>query len=497
MGGMRGSGGPRRALSVMALAVAVTVAGLVAPHGPASIANAGAASTGIHKIKHVIVIMQENRSFDELLRHVPGRGRDPEEGLQRQPREPAVRQGLRRSTTTSSTISRTTHVADTTRGEQGQDGRLRESGRRRQLRVSIRRGAMSHHTGSDIPNYWSYAKTYVLQDHMFAPARSWSLPEHLFMVSAWSAKCKNHNAMDCTSDVNGPAPAPPLYNDPLHVKIDKTSPIYAWTDVTYLLHKHHVSWSYYVVAGAEPDCAVGAQISCAPRPLKYRRPATGTRCRTSTRCARTSRSGTSSRSTGSTRRRRPGTLPAVSWITPSQDLSEHPPAAISSGMAYVTSLVNAVMRGPDWKSTAIFVAWDDWGGFYDHVKPPRSTATATASACRVSSISPYARKGYIDHQTLSFDAYLKFIEDDFMSSRRLDPRTDGRPDRRPDRAGEREAARRRREGVRLHAGAPPAEAAAVASEDDAAVDASVRCRWSKSVTPAPGKVTLVVGRPVE
>src|SRR2546423_13122955 len=90
------------------------------------------------------------------------------------------------------------------------------------------------------------------------------------------------------------------------------------------------------------------------------------------------------------------------------------------------------MQGPDWDSTAIFLTWDDWGGFYDHVAPP--TVDGLGYGLRVPSlvISPYARTGYIDHHTLSFDAYLKFIEDDFMGSQRLNPATDGRPDPRPD-----------------------------------------------------------------
>jgi phospholipase C len=112
--------------------------------------------------------------------------------------------------------------------------------------------------------------------------------------------------------------------------------------------------------------------------------------------------------------------------------SEHPAAAISTGVAYVTDLINRIMRGPDWPSTAIFLAWDDWGGFYDHVPPPHVDQSGYGLRVPALVISPYARKGYIDHQTLSFDAYLKFIEDDFMGGQRLDPRTSGRPDPRPD-----------------------------------------------------------------
>jgi phospholipase C len=98
----------------------------------------------------------------------------------------------------------------------------------------------------------------------------------------------------------------------------------------------------------------------------------------------------------------------------------------------VTRLVNAAMRSKDWSSTAIFLAWDDWGGFYDHVRPPVVDQNGYGLRVPAIVISPYARAGYIDHQVLSFDAYVKFIEDDFLGGQRLDPTTDGRPDPRPD-----------------------------------------------------------------
>jgi phospholipase C len=90
------------------------------------------------------------------------------------------------------------------------------------------------------------------------------------------------------------------------------------------------------------------------------------------------------------------------------------------------------MQGPEWSSTAIFLSWDDWGGFYDHVTPPSVDANGYGLRVPGLVISPYAKSGYVDHQTLSFDAYLKFIEDDFLGGQRLDPKTDGRPDPRPD-----------------------------------------------------------------
>jgi len=113
--------------------------------------------------------------------------------------------------------------------------------------------------------------------------------------------------------------------------------------------------------------------------------------------------------------------------------SEHPgsKSTIHTGMAYVTRLVNAAMQGPDWNSTAIFLTWDDWGGFYDHVVPPRIDGNGYGLRVPAMVISPWAKAGWIDHTTLSFDSYLRLIEDRFLGGQRLDPKTDGRPDARP------------------------------------------------------------------
>ena len=104
---------------------------------------------------------------------------------------------------------------------------------------------MGYHDAREIPNYWAYARNFVLQDHMFQPDTSWSLPAHLFMVSEWSARCRTHAAASCVNAIENPL-APP--NEPQNPTSRK--PDYAWTDLTYLLHKNHVSWRYFVVKGA-------------------------------------------------------------------------------------------------------------------------------------------------------------------------------------------------------------------------------------------------------
>ena len=97
----------------------------------------------------------------------------------------------------------------------------------------------------------------------------------------------------------------------------------------------------------------------------------------------------------------------------------------------MTKLIIAVMDVPEWESTAIFLTWDDWGGFYDHAKPPRIDDMGLGLRVPALVISPYSKKGYIDHNTYSFDSYLKLIEDRFLGGARLDPKTMSRPDSRP------------------------------------------------------------------
>jgi phospholipase C len=286
---------------------------------------------------------------------------------------------------------------------------------------------MGYHTQSDIPNYWKYAHDFVLQDHLFEPTASWSLPEHLFQVSEWSANCTQHNNPASCVNANMPTPRPPKGHAKNPWK-KKNAPIYAWTDLTYLLHQHHVSWGYYVVAGTEPDCANSAALDCPPVKQNDNTPGIWNPLPFFDTVRNNDQLGNIQPVNNFYKAAANGTLPAVSWVVPSGNVSEHPPKPISSGVAYVTSLVNAVMRSPQWDSTAIFLAWDDWGGFYDHVVPP--TVDENGYGVRVPGIviSPYAKQGYIDHQTLSFDAYVKFIEDDFLGGQRLDPNTDGRPD---------------------------------------------------------------------
>jgi len=285
---------------------------------------------------------------------------------------------------------------------------------------------MSYRDAREIPNYWEYASHFVLQDNMFESQASWSLPEHLALVSAWSAICPtgDSNPLDCASGLYD------VSNTNKNVTVKAR-----WTDITYLLHRAGVSWRYYLVKGIIPDCEFDEAVECKEstkqtpttsgnwNPLRDFADVANDEELGNIQSLNRFYEAVHATSCG---------LPNVSWVVPNQEVSEHPRASIKRGQAYVTTLVNAIMRSPCWSSTAILLSWDDWGGFYDSVPPPVIDENGYGLRVPGLVISPYARAGYIDHQLLSHDAYLKFIEDDFLAGQRLDPATDGRPDSRPD-----------------------------------------------------------------
>ncbi len=411
---------------------------------PGTIPNSGSAVNNStspilvsDKIKHIIIIMQENRSFDEYFGTYPGAN-----GIPMQNGVPTVCVNDPKTNTcvkpyhnpndvnAGGPHAAASAVTDIAGGKM--DGFIAAF---RQAQKACKNpdtpgctagqtpDVMGWHDAREIPNYWTYAENFVLQDAMFEPNASWSLPSHLFMVSAWSAQCSvPRDPSSCVNALDGPRTAKSALNT---AKND-----YAWTDLTYLLHKNNISWAYYLSDGSEPDCEDDAML-CTSKPLNAQVPGIWNPLPAFDTVKQDGQLGNIQTVDKFLAAAKDGSLPEVAWVVPEQTVSEHPPAKISAGQAYVTSLVNAVMQGPDWSSSVIFLAWDDWGGFYDHVVPPVVDINGYGLRVPGLVISPYAKKGFIDHQTLSFDAYLKFIEDVFLNGQRLDPKTDGRPDPRP------------------------------------------------------------------
>jgi phospholipase C len=401
---------------------------------------------GIHKIKHVIIVMQENRSFDSYFGTFPGaagfpmrRGvpavcvPKPGGGCTRPYHDLADRNG-------GGPHGEDNAVADVAGGKMNGFIRQRDAAKTAcavltdpACAATLTDDVMGYHTAAEIPNYWKYAQGFALDDHMFEPVKSWSLPDHLYQVSAWSAKCRNRSAMSCVNDIVGPYGTNQFQRAvDRELATGKTSINLAWTDITWLLYAHKVSWAYYIQAGVQPDCANDSAMTCAAVKQNALTPGIWNPLPLFGDVRKDHQLGNIQSLDSYFHAAQTGTLPAVSWVTPSGPNSDHPPSSVHRGQAYVTAVINAAMKSPDWNSTAIFLAWDDWGGFYDNAVPPAVDQNGYGLRVPAITISPYARHGFIDHQTLSSDAYLKFIEDDFLHHQRLNPKTDGRPDSRPD-----------------------------------------------------------------
>ncbi|MDQ6743969.1 MAG: phospholipase [Candidatus Dormibacteraeota bacterium] len=418
------------AVAVLATPLACQPPGTSSPGGTS-------ASTG--KIQHVVVVMQENRSFDSYFGTYPGA-----EGLPRRDGQftvclpdPAKGGCAKPYHDPNDLNGGGPHGTDNGRADINggrMDGFVQQAetaprgcffgANDPSCSTKSNPDVMGYHDAREIPNYWKYAQSFVLQDRMFQPDLSWSLPSHLFLVSEWSARCKVRNdPMSCVNDTQSAA-LPPDFGPGPH-----QPPNYAWTDLTYLLHAHRVSWKYYVAEGTQPDCQNDEAV-CPPVTQRAGTPGIWNPLPWFSTVRQDGELGNIQPVTNLYQDSRSGKLPQVSWVTPNGENSEHPPGLVSAGQSYVTGLVNAIMQGPNWSSTAIFISWDDWGGFYDHVVPPVVDQNGYGLRVPGLLISPYARKGLVDHQTLSFDAYDRFIEDVFLKGLRIDPKTDGRPDSR-------------------------------------------------------------------
>jgi phospholipase C len=201
---------------------------------------------------------------------------------------------------------------------------------------------MGHYNYTMLPYYWTYASNYVLFDNFFHSILSYSLPNHLYLIAAQSG-----------GYVSGTVPA--VFN--FTTIMEELSP--------------GVSWKYYyetnlpgagitdeseLMAHDPPESTFDDYVDPLPRMegivskglLSHN--VKGSEFYTDVQS---------------------GTLPQVSWIVPAEAVSEHPTASPAVGQKYVVTLVNTIMQSQYWKDTAIFIAWDDWGGFYDHVPPPQ------------------------------------------------------------------------------------------------------------------------------
>ena len=227
----------------------------------------------------------------------------------------------------------------------------------------------------EIPNYWEYARKFVLCDMFFTSVAGPSEPNHLYAVAA-SSGGMNNNLVGWQEHLVDMFEFPNMVD-----RLAAASISWKYYDNESAGYTSHTFWNQ-LPAFKSIYNNVDLMGRLAPGSQLY---------------------------TDLTN----GTLPAVSWVMPREINSEHPPQVPANGMWYVTGIVNAVMQSPYWADTAIILVYDDYGGFYDHVPPPAVDKYGLGPRCPALVISAYAKPGYINHTVFDFTSPLKLIETRF------------------------------------------------------------------------------------
>ena len=347
-------------------------------------------------IKHVIFVIKENRTFDNLFGRFPGAdgatwGLDGDDVRPLVPGPDRLEHDIE-------------HCYECAL-EAWNQGRMNGFSRN----AFADEAAYTQLLPGDLPNYWHWAERFVLADNFFASAQGPSFPNHLFTIAAQSGGT-HHNPEQEIADLRE------HYRSTGFVKswgcdsiegsyvevVDsegvtaKVPPCFDFLTEGDLLREAGVPWAYYSATNrqngylwsaydaiqryrADPDLWREHQFPVDDLVADIRA----------------------------------DRLPPVTWVTPRFELSEHPEYSFCHGQNWSTKVVNAIMGSPMWKDTAIFLTYDDYGGFYDHVPPPQVDRFGFGIRVPLLVISPYAKRGYVDNTLGEFSSVLRFIEDNW------------------------------------------------------------------------------------
>jgi phospholipase C len=340
-------------------------------------------------IKHVVFLIKENRTFDNLFGTFPGA-----DGVSF-----GYDHGVKRALTPGTDASIGSediphcYVCSRTAWDHGKmDGFNQDPTSDRWAYTQLRR--------SQLPNYWQWAKDFVLGDRFFASAQGPSFPNHLFAISGQSGGAHDNprrtGAFRSSNTFGCDAPkgqTVTVVDSEGHEQ--QVQPCFDFQTEGDLLNDAKIDWAYYA---AEPDqlgyiwSAYSAIDHIRNTPEWDRRVLPVDRVISDISKDR---------------------LPPVTWIAPRYEVSEHPQYNFCLGENWSTSVIDAIMKSPMWKSTAIFVTWDDYGGFYDHVPPPQVDDFGLGIRVPLLVISPYAKSDVVDHHLGEFSSVLRFIEDNW------------------------------------------------------------------------------------
>jgi phospholipase C len=348
----------------------------------------GNASAG--NIKHIVFIIKENRSFDEYFGTFPGAN------------------GATSGKISSGSVVNLSHTPDPPPHDIGHEwpdaheavdgGKMDRFDTELTCSVNGDLMCMSQLYQADIPNYWSYAQTYELADEAFSNMESGSFPAHLYLVSAASQNVLDNPrstaqaqwGCDAIAGTTVPTMTPQFV-------VGSEYPCFSATTLGNIADSAGVSWKAYTATNRNASGYIYNPF----RPFS----AIFSSSDWNTKVIPVANFITDAQA---------GNLPAISWVTPPSTQTDHPPEGACAGENWLVQQINAVMQGPadQWNSTAIFLTWDDWGGFYDHVPPPYRDQYGLGLRVPFIIISPYAVNS-VYHTEIEFASVLRFMEETF------------------------------------------------------------------------------------
>lgn len=333
-------------------------------------------------IQHIVVIMQENRSFDNLFNGFPGAdtAQSGMNGAQAIPLKPV---SLGDSRDLDHSHSR--WAADYDNGNM--DGFAQPGASPATL-------PYSYVPESDVEEYWALARQYVIGDRMFQSNTGPSFVAHQYMIAGQSANvAENPTGSVWGCDASPGTTAAVL--GPNGTEMPGVFPCFDYLTAADLLDEKGVTWRYYAPSSGDSFFILSAFQAI--RHIRYGQDwhdnVISPQNRFLTDIAA-------------------GELAQVTWIVPDWAHSDHPGSG-NEGPSWVASIINAIGNSPYWNSTAIFISWDDWGGWYDHVAPPKVDAMGPGFRVPLLIVSPYTKHGYVTHVNHEASGFIAFIEHNF------------------------------------------------------------------------------------